>query len=282
MKLTNGIYFEQDKFSSKSWESYYGEKIFNNLIVTSNDDIFMLNFKEEEYKKTWGINLWVSSSYNYERTIYSFDDLVVLLYNNIKTGELKEGTYFIDYPLYDLFNIKLWNGNSFEDLNTSSYKTNIRFKINYSNDKVKRNTQSIFGIIGNSNDYDKETPKKDLVFWKPITIYTLSLNDFEKRYSEINNGNVIVIKEDISKYLNEFKDLEINLKLDLSNFDIVGFDRNCFGDLKINKIELSSDKEIEFKLLSEFAKEKQIGKITCKNIKIKSYDNLDWLEVVYE
>lgn len=200
------------------------------------------------------------------------------LYNSVNS--LDEGTYYITLDLSEFFEVWLWNESAqqYNKLTANEEFTYVTCKIEVENDGIATQNQSMFGMVAENDgsvqfEYDGAGNK----YWKIENNVELTISDFVKRNSEMNNGTLIYLNPSVVTNLSKFKNLRITINLDLTQNDgIIGFDTFGLYGLKIREIQIRSDSQREFYFLSDSLRETEIKKIKhTDNVNLNFIDDVD-------
>lgn len=228
---------------------------FDNFLVSSDDSIYRLKFKDELVKKKY--KTWIfgaNKSYYNKMDINYFS---FLLYDKISTLKTEDGTFFLTIDMSKIFDIEIYDQDKqeFAAPNSSENKNLLKFKINISSNGATKASQSIFKKINGDPDYNYFSLNEDNeLFWKYINFYNITEKTYglELRFSDVYCGNVIRISDELAAYLSQFDDMEISVELNLDSTNIVGLDSNFFNNLKIKNLKITSSTNINFYFLYNY------------------------------
>lgn len=132
--------------------------------------------------------------------------------------------------------------------------TNAYFtcETHFDNRGVEFAEQSMFGSVAGDSQFNISGIDFDVDYWQSEVINTLTLDDFEQRYSEINQGNFIYLHNTtITNFLKTGNQQVINIYIDLDQAgNVIGIDNYAFDGLNIGKIEIYSSTPKDFTLLT--------------------------------
>lgn len=217
----------------------------------------------------------VTELFNYK--LISDGYLYNALYNTCKSME--QGTYYITIDLGEFFDVYLWDENTlqFDKLTADVQYTYVTCKINIDDNGITTRNESLFGMVA-ENDGTVSFPVDDQEnkYWQVVNNVELDINDFNLRYSNLNNGYFLTIKNEVAKSLSSYKNLRIKINLELKNDDeILGFDSYGLYGIEIYEINIESETERDFYFLTNALVEvgdpiiNQSENITIKNIDYK-------------
>ena len=258
---------------------------FDNFLVSSDNSIYRLKFKDELVKKKY--KTWIfgsNKSYYNEMDINYFS---YLMYDKI-SDLAEDGTFFITLDLSKIFEVEIYDfdNQKFRDPKSSENQNLFKFKINISSNGATKASQSLFGKINGDSEYNYlQLNEENELFWKPINIYNINsnTNGLELRYSEVYGGNVIRISDELASYLSSFEDMEINVDLNLDNTNIVGVDSNFFNNISVKNFKITCSTYTTFYFLHNYNSTGSVDKIQYnEKITLDFYnDNKIETEVIY-
>lgn len=132
---------------------------------------------------------------------------------------------------------------------TNSYFT---CETHFDNRGVEFAQQSMFSSVAGDSQFNISGIDLDVDYWQSEVINTLTLEDFEKRYSQVNQGNFIYLHNTtITNFLKTGNQQVVNVYINLDDTDnIIGIDNYAFDGLNIGKIEIYSSTQKDFTLLT--------------------------------
>lgn len=204
------------------------------------------------------------------------------LYNSCNS--LDQGTYYITLDLGEFFNVYLWNEETlqFDKLTADTQFTYVTCKINVDDNGIVTQNESLFGMVA-ENDGSVTFPadESENKYWQIVNNVTLTLEDFNCRFSDLNNGYYLTIKNNVVNTLSEYKNLRITININLIEGDkILGIDSYGLYGIEIYKIKIQSDSIRDFYFMTNSIS--NVGSPileTTENINVINVDNL---EVSYE
>lgn len=122
--------------------------------------------------------------------------------------------------------------------------------------------QSAFGAVAYDSQFNI-SGVESVEYWKTDTVVNLSESDFDVRYSDEYNGNLLSLKQEVIKKINNYEgSITCSVNLNLDNMEnVVGFDFYSLYGVKLKGINLTSTKETNFVLLPNSLKETNLPEI---------------------
>ena len=239
---------------------------------------------------TLGTNL-IFEDTNYEKTevethYYTMEELLLGMKDIVKGSSYGSGEYTM--PLIDLGEFlhiyEVNNGTIADEPIGSGTLINSYFAVDIKYDRrgLSYAGQSMFGSVANDSNYNVTGIDFDVNYWTSHSIYNISQNDFEMRYSELNNGYYFSLSSDLINELKNYDNLDIYINFDLSVFDdisILGFDYYALNGIKVANLTITSDVNSNFVLMQGSLDGTNIEKINIHNVTV---ENNSGLEVEYE
>lgn len=149
---------------------------------------------------------------------------------------------------------------------TNSYFT---CETHFDNRGVEFAEQSMFGSVAGDSQFNISGIDLDVDYWQSEVINILSLEDFEKRYSQVYQGNFIYLhNKTITNFLKTGNQQVINVYIDLDESDVIGIDNYAFDGLNIGKIEIYSSTLKDFTLLTN-------SLTNCNNPEVITNENIN-------
>lgn len=168
---------------------------------------------------------------------YTWSDLMSKMLDVAKT--FPEGTSFQRINLAEYFTVYKYNKETkqFNNVDDSNYFfTECVFKVNKSTSGVTRAKNSIFGMF----DYDRnygENISQD--YWQATQVQELTIADFDKRESLMDNGNLLTLNEESREFFKNNPQIKARVVLTLKPQDnIVGLDYMALHDIEISSITI--------------------------------------------
>ncbi len=145
---------------------------------------------------------------------------------------------------------------------------------NFSKNGVLWADQSLFGSIAGDSNYNASEVEHDKDYWQAKSQLYLNLNDFNRRDS-LTEGTYIYLTSDLINKLNQYKDIDIyiDIDIDISDTSVLGFDDFALLGLNnIKEIEITSSIQKEFILKTNCLNETNID---IEDIKINNITLVD-------
>lgn len=260
-----------DGFSTTYKTKTNGWKIFRTIATLGTN----LIFEDTNYKKT-----------EVETHYYTMEELLLGMKDIVKGSSYGSGEYTM--PLIDLGEFlhiyEVNNGTIADEPIGSGTLINSYFAVDIKYDRrgLSYAGQSMFGSVANDSNYNVTGIDFDVNYWTSHSIYNISQNDFEMRYSELNNGYYFSLSSDLINELKNYDNLDIYINFDLSVFDdisILGFDYYALNGIKVANLTITSDVNSNFVLMQGSLDGTNIEKINIHNVTV---ENNSGLEVEYE
>lgn len=191
---------------------------------------------------------------------YTFEDLLLKIRQIIKSCSNGTGDGVISLiDLGDFLHIYEYDeengqfkgepvgGNNANNL-INSYFT---MQTHYDNRGMAWYKQSLFSSVAGDNNYNITGLTDDVDYWKATTTFNLTEQDFESRYSQIDNGFYYILPTSFINELKDYKDIEINITFNVSNLNVnvLGFDYYALNGIKVNSLTITSSTQRDFRLL---------------------------------
>lgn len=111
--------------------------------------------------------------------------------------------------------------------------------------------QSIFGSVAGDSSYNITGLTDNVDYWKATTTFELTEQDFDARYSQVDNGFYYVLPTTLISELKDYENLEINITFNVSNLNVnvIGFDYYALNGIKVNSLTITSSTQRDFKLM---------------------------------
>lgn len=238
-----------------------------------------------------GLNLLFEDT-NYEKTetiihYYTMEELLLKMKDIVKGSSYGSGEYTM--PLIDLGEfLHIYDvaddGTVADEALGNGTLINSYFAIDVKYDRrgLSYAGQSMFGSVANDSNYNVTGIDFDVNYWTSRAVYNISQNDFDKRYSELNNGYYFSLSSDLINELKHYENLDIYITFDLSAFDkitVLGFDYYALNGINIENIIITSDTNCDFELMQGSLDGTNIEIIKTHNVEII---NNSGVEVKYE
>jgi len=206
-----------------------------------------LLFEDTNFTKT------ESTTYN-----YTFEDLMLKIKQIIKSCSNGTGDGVISLiDLGDFLHIYKYDGEQFEGEpvggNTSNSLINSYFTMatHFDNRGMVWYKQSIFGSVAGDSSYNITGLTDSVDYWKATTTFELTEQDFEYRYSQVDNGFYYVLPTSLVNELKNYEDIEINITFNVSNLDVnvLGFDYYALNGITVKSLTIISTTQRDFRLM---------------------------------
>lgn len=236
-ETTNGI----------SWTGYSTTLSANGTIGTklSRDTEFIIKIDNRPFtiQLTGGYTTgwWIFA----QTTDYQYGDLFELVFDAIESNSAGYGDYYITLDLSYFFSIKEMSedGKFLADNVTDIIKNYAVLKFHYDKNGAINSNQSLFGRIENNSVYDSA----DTEFWTSRTVYTLTEENLEYRYSESYEGYLVSLSNDMKNMFDKMPAVKLVIKIDLfsdfiqdNGYNVIGFDYNAFSGFDIDTLTVYS------------------------------------------
>ena len=88
-------------------------------------------------------------------------------------------------------------------------------------------------------------------YWKATTTFELTEQNFEARYSQVDNGFYYILPTSFINEIKDYEDIEINITFNVSNLDVnvLGFDYYALNGIEVNSLTITSSTQRDFRLL---------------------------------
>lgn len=197
-----------------------------------------LDGKYDTYGRLWGF-LWTVKQ---STTYFDYGDVFDAVFSAIKSNDKGYGDYYITLDLSQYFSIKEYDSDSgkFKDDDvTDIIKNYAVLKFHYDENGARNSTQSIFGSIECNSKYDTADEQIDTTYWQERIVYNLTANDLDLRYSDFYEGSFASLPMATKEMFANMGRAKVNITLDLTNTNIIGFDFNAFENLEIDTIRIT-------------------------------------------
>ena len=207
-----------------------------------------LDGKYDTYGRLWGF-LWTVKQ---STTYFDYGDVVDAVFVAIKSNDKGYGDYYITLDLSQYFSVKEYDSDSgkFKDDDvTDIIKNYAVLKFHYDENGARNSTQSLFGSIECNSKYDTSDEKVDTTYWQERIVYNLTANDLDLRYSDFYEGSFASLRLLSTKEMfSSMGRAKVNITLDLTNTNIIGFDFNAFENLEIDTIRITGTRRTFYML----------------------------------
>lgn len=230
--------------------------------------------------------------YDYEKTLdyetkfYTREDLLLHMRDLVKGCSYGTGDYTL--PLVDLGNFmhlyKVENGTVADESIGNGTLQNSYFSadVKYDRRGLAYADQSIFDSVALNSNYNVTGVDFDINYWQAKSIYHISEQDFESRYSEVDKGFYYYLSPNLINILKGQQNAEIVIDFDISklgNVNVIGFDYYALNGIEVKELSISSSRATNFNLLVGALQNTGLKKIKTHNVTIQ---NLSGTEVTYE
>lgn len=225
----NGVHREivRERKGLTGWIVAYWGNVINGQKLINNDNYF----------------------HNVEKTYeYTMQDFFKAAKQHLGTTSNKYGKF--ELPLVEMsnfFEIKQYNSQTqqFNLISETSFDMNyFLVKAQVSRGGLNYAAQSIFKIVANDFEYNTGTVS-EIDYWQHKITYIFTLEDFNKRYSDLHGGYLLTLKNEFAE-LAKNENYIFDITLSLKNSDnIKGFDRQAVK-LTVQNLTIISDTEQSF------------------------------------
>ena len=240
---------------------------------------------------TLGINLAFEGT-DYDKTettihYYTMEELLLKMKDIVKGNSYGSGEYTM--PLIDLgeflhvYDVSDDGTVADEALgNGTLINSYFAMDVKYDRRGLSYAGQSMFGSVANDSNYNVTGIDFDVNYWTSHAVYNITQNDFDKRFSELNNGYYFSLSSNLINELKHYENLDIYITFDLSVFDkitVLGFDYYALNGINVKSLTITSDENINFELMQGSLNGTNIETIKTHNVNI---NNNSGIEVEYE
>lgn len=203
-----------------------------------------------------------TKAYNFETTTYhyTFEDLLLKVRQIIKSCSNGTGDGVISLiDLGDFLHIYEYDAESGQFKgepvggNSSNSLINSYFTMatHFDNRGMAWYKQSIFGSVAGDSNYNVTGLIDNADYWKATTTFELTEQQFEARYSQVDNGFYYVLPTAFINEIKDYEDVEINITFNVSNLDVnvLGFDYYALNGIKVNSLTITSSTQRDFRLM---------------------------------
>ena len=236
--MTNGI----------NWSGFKGQYGSVSTVLNRNQQFIIkidnrpfsiqLDGKYDTYGRLWGF-LWTVKQ---STTYFDYGDVFDAVFSAIKSNDKGYGDYYITLDLSQYFSIREYDGATGKfkaDDVTDIIKNYAVLKFHYDENGARNSTQSIFGSIECNSKYDTSDEKVDTTYWQERIVYNLTANDLDLRYSDFYEGSFASLPMATKEMFANMGRAKVNITLDLTNTNIIGFDFNAFENLEIDTVRIT-------------------------------------------
>lgn len=240
-------FYYYDTTNGITWSGFKGQ--YGSVSTTLNrDEQFIIKIDNrpfsiqltgqyDVYGRLWGF-LWNVK----QATVYfDYGDVFDCVFSAIKSNDHGYGDYYITLDLSQYFTIREYDGDSgkFKDDDvTDIIKNYAVLKFHYDENGARNSTQSLFGSIECNSKYDIAEDNIDTTYWQERIVYNLTANDLALRYSDFYEGSFASLSMSTKEMFANMGRAKVNITLDLTSTNIIGFDFNAFENLEIDTIRI--------------------------------------------
>ena len=240
--------------------------------------------------RTWlfgGINLIFEGTDNFTiETVteynYTFKDLLLKLKDIIKSCSNGTGDYSISLvdlgDFLHIYDIDESNGqiSGTPVGNNAFVNSYFSMKVHYDNRGMVWADQSIFGSVAGDSQFNISGISKDVDYWKTVTEYKLTEQDFEARYTSADNGYYYSLSSDKISELKNFNNIVLVVDFNISNLgnvNVLGFDHYALYGTKVQSLSIKSKTQKTFNLLVGSLKDTGLTTISTENVTINNVNS---------
>ena len=267
-KVLNEFYY-YDTTNGINWSGFKGQYGSVSTVLNRNQQFIIkidnrpfsiqLDGKYDTYGRLWGF-LWTVKQ---STTYFDYGDVFDAVFSAIKSNDKGYGDYYITLDLSQYFSIKEYDSDSgkFKDDDvTDIIKNYAVLKFHYDENGARNSTQSIFGSIECNPKYDTSDEQIDTTYWQERIVYNLTASDLNLRYSDFYDGSFASLPLSTKEMFANMGRAKVNITLDLTNTNIIGFDFNAFENLEIDTIRITGTRRT-FYLLEKCLYNTQLSRL---------------------
>ena len=244
--VLNEFYY-YDTTNGINWSGFKGQ--YGSVATTLNrEQVFIIKIDNRPfsiqltgqyniYGKLFGF-LW---NVKQATVFFDYGDVFDCVFTAIKSNDHGYGDYYITLDLSQYFSIKEYDADSGkfkEDDVTDIIKNYAVLKFHYDENGARNSSQSLFGSIECNSKYDTAEDEIDTTYWQERVVYNLTANDLTLRYSEFYEGSFVSLPMATKELFASMGRVKVNVVLDLTNTNIVGFDFNAFENLELDTVRI--------------------------------------------
>ena len=196
--------------------------------------------KVGDVRNLFGIG-WVVGT-KYQTIYYTYSQIFKDAIQAVKTNNVGYGNYYITLDLSKYFTIREYDagtGKFKTDNVTDIIKNYSVLKFHYEANGAISSSQSMYGLInGNRKLIYGEGINYNTTYWQERMVYNLTENNLKLRYSEVYDGYFVSMPLAMQNMFNNMPRAKVNIVLNLTGKNIVGFDYNAFENFEIDTIQL--------------------------------------------
>ena len=203
-----------------------------------------------------------TKAYNFETTTYNytFEDLLLKVKQIIKSCSNGTGDGVISLiDLGDFLHIYEYDTESGQFKgepvggSTSNSLINSYFTMSthFDNRGMVWYKQSIFGSVAGDSNYNITGLTDNVDYWKATTTYELTEQNFEARYSQVDNGFYYILPTSLINEIKDYENIEVNITFNVSNLEVnvLGFDYYALNGIEVNSLTITSSTQRDFRLM---------------------------------
>ena len=240
--VANDFYY-YDTTDGVTFNGYSGTRTQSVATLLNRDNAFIIKIDGRPF--TIQLNgSYTTGWFIFSNTIYyDYGDLFQNVFDAIESNSAGYGDYYITLDLSYFFEIREMdaNGKFIADNVSDILKNYAVLKFHYDENGAYSSEQSLFGKIECNSKYDR----KDVEFWTAKTVYNLTEEDFEYRYSESYGGYFLSLSNEMKLLFADVPAYDLMIDLNLSSsfleekaYNVLGFDYNAFSGFNINTLTL--------------------------------------------
>ena len=171
---------------------------------------------------------------------YMWTDIFQLLREAAESNSAGQGEFYITIDLSKYFSVYEFDGRKFIEEDVSQKVFNyVAVKINYDKNGATTTDNSIFGIMKGDSEYSNvDLVEFEYDYTRPV--YKVTINDFNKRYSEVDDAYYLSLKQEVRSYINERNGMAYIYLDYYTTENIAGFDDYGLENLDIAYIKFDS------------------------------------------
>jgi hypothetical protein len=235
-----------------SWYNGWSGETWRKYTQINHDEILPLFIGENMYglrldKWTQGkkLNLWVAS--RNDHICETYGTLFEYIMKCVKENTYGKNYHNKDYVLHnvdlkDFFSVYEYDTqkNAWKSDGLKSYEEHLYMdiRVSYKENGATLASDSLFKQIKHDPTYNTTGISGDVLFGNYGTRYIISNEDFKLRYSAVQKGYLLSLRDEISAYLNGTDRVTVNVNIDLSSFNVlaVGLDINALNGIAIDEL----------------------------------------------
>jgi len=186
--------------------------------------------------------LWKTGTQVVGHVYYDYGDVFDCAFKAIKSNNRGYGDYYITVALSNFFTVKEYDpatGKYKADNVTDVIKNYAVLKFHYEANGAIASSQSLFGSIECNPQYDLNQTNYDTTYWQERMVYNLTASDLSLRYSDTYGGYFASLPLATQNIFNSMPRAKINITLDLTGTNIIGFDYNAFENFNIDTVRIT-------------------------------------------